>query len=216
MTQPGHRRLRGGFFVVFEGLDGAGKTTQVRLLSAHLRQEGYDVVCLKEPTDGPWGQQIRKLAQQGRQRVASTTELTWFIEDRRQDVEQNIRPALARGQIVILDRYYFSNIAYQGVLGVADPEGIRRRIEVFAPPPDLLFLLEIAAAEGLQRVRQDRDPDDFERLDYLERVAVLFAGMQFPSLRRLPATLAPEVIHACIWQEVQTALARLQDDNQAP
>ena len=216
MTQPGQRRLRQGFFVVFEGLDGAGKTTQVRLLSAHLRQEGYDVVGLKEPTDGPWGQQIRQLAQQGRQRVASTTELTWFIEDRRQDVEQNIRPALARGQIVILDRYYFSNIAYQGVLGVADPEDIRRRNEVFAPPPDLLFLLEISAAQGLQRVRQDRDPDDFERLDYLEQVAVLFAGMQFPSLRRLPATLGPEIIHACIWQEVQTALARLQDANQAP
>ena len=65
-------------------------------------------------------------------------------------------------------------------------------------------------------MRQGRDPDDFERLDYLERVAVLFAGMQFPYLRRLPAMLAPEVIHARIWQEVQTALARLQDNNQAP
>ena len=215
MPQLGQHRPGGGFFIVFEGLDGAGKTTQVRLLSKHLHQEGYDVVCLKEPTDGPWGQKIRRLAQEGRQGVAPETELTWFIEDRRQDVAQNIQPALAHGQIVILDRYYFSTMAYQGALG-CDPETIRQQNEAFAPRPDLLFLLEISPTQGLQRVRKDREPDDFERLDYLERVAMLFAGMQFPYLRRLPATLAPEVIHTRIWQEVQTTLARLQDNNQAP
>jgi dTMP kinase len=216
MTQPTTQCLAKGMLIVFEGLDGAGKTTQARLLSEKLRQAGYDVVSRKEPTDGPLGQKIRQLAEEGRQRVASTTEMTWFIEERRQDVEQHIRPALARGQIVLLDRYYFSNMAYQGVLGIADPEDIQRWNEVFAPQPDLLFLLEISPDEGLRRVQQDRKPDDFERLDYLQQVAALFNEMQFPYLQRIQATLAPEVIHTRIWQEVQAALARLQDNNQAP
>jgi dTMP kinase len=215
MTPPVKHCLSRGFFIVFEGLDGAGKTTQVRRLAEHLQQEGYDVVCLKEPTDGPWGQKLRWLARQGRQEVTPATELAWFLEDRRQDVAQNLQPALARRQVVLLDRYYFSTMAYQGALG-GDPEAIRAQNEAFAPPPDLLFLLDIAPAQGLQRVQQDREPDDFERLDYLERVAAVFAAMRFPYLRRLPATLAPEVIHAHIWQEVQAALVRLQDNTQAP
>ncbi|HEY7491081.1 MAG TPA: dTMP kinase [Candidatus Tectomicrobia bacterium] len=215
MTQPESQRLAQGLLIVFEGLDGAGKTTQARRLSEQLRQAGYDVVSLKEPTDGPWGQQLRRLVQEGRQGVTPETELAWFIEDRRQDVAQNIRPALARGQLVILDRYYFSNMAYQGALGI-DPEVIQRQNEVFAPPPTLLFLLEISAAEGLRRLQKDRRPDHFERLDYLQRVAALFAEMQFPYLRRISATRAPENIHACIWQEVQTVLAGLQDNHQFP
>lgn len=205
MTQSRKRHLREGFFVVFEGLDGAGKTTQLRLLSVHLRQEGYGVVCLKEPTNGPWGQKIRQLAHQGRQGVTPATELEWFLQDRCEDVEQNIRPALARGQIVLLDRYYFSTMAYQGALG-CDPEVIRQRNEAFAPPPHLLLLFEIAPSEGLQRVQQQRQPDGFERLDYLEHVAAIFAHMHFPYLRRIQAGLAPEVVHARIWQEVQAAL----------
>jgi dTMP kinase len=215
MLQPATQRLTQGLLIVFEGLDGAGKTTQARKLSEQLQQAGYAVVSLKEPTDGPWGQKIRRLAQEGRQGVAPATELAWFLEDRRQDVIQNIRPALAHGQIVILDRYYFSTMAYQGALG-CDSETIRQQNEAFAPRPDLLFLLEISPAQGLQRVQQDREPDNFERLDYLQRVAALFAKMQFPYLCRLPATLAPEVIHTRIWQEVQAALARLYDHNQAP
>lgn len=210
MTQPNTRRLRQGFFIVFEGLDGAGKTTQVRLLYHRLLQEGYDARCLREPTGGPWGQKIRRLAQHGRQNVSPATELEWFLEDRRQDVTQNISPALARRQVVVLDRYYFSTMAYQGALG-CDPETIRKRNETFAPPPDLLFLLDITPAQGLQRVRENRPPDDFERRDYLERVAALFAQMQFPYLHRLPATQKPDAIHARIWQIVRTALAqRLQ------
>jgi len=66
MSLP-HRRLCRGLLIVFEGVDGAGKTTQVRLLDQHLQRASYDVVCLKEPTEGPWGQKLRQLAQHGRQ-----------------------------------------------------------------------------------------------------------------------------------------------------
>lgn len=209
MTDRHAQRLPQGLFLVFEGLDGAGKTTQVRLLRDHLQQAGYEVVCLKEPTDGPWGQKIRRLAQHGRHAVTPETELAWFLEDRRQDVEHNIRPALRRGQVVVLDRYYFSTMAYQGARG-GDPNAIRALNEAFAPLPDLLFILDISPTQGLQRIHANREPDDFERLDYLERVAALFADMQFPYLRRIPATLAPDVVHTRIWQDVQAALEQQQ------
>ncbi|MGQ4809611.1 Thymidylate kinase [Candidatus Entotheonellaceae bacterium PAL068K] len=205
MDRPEIRHLCGGLFIVFEGLDGAGKTTQARRLVNRLQQESYDAVCFKEPTDGPWGQKLRALARHGRQGVRPETELEWFLADRRQDVDQNIRPALARGQVVVLDRYYFSTMAYQGALGY-DPELIQRRNEAFAPLPDLLFLLEIAPHQGLRRLQRDRQPDAFERLEYLEGVAALFAQMRFPYLQRLPATLEPADTHAHIWQAVQVAL----------
>jgi dTMP kinase len=213
MTQSRRRTLPHGLFIVFEGLDGAGKTTQVHLLATRLHQCGYDVVRLKEPTAGPWGQKIRRLAQYGRQHVSLETELTWFLEDRRQDVAENITPALARGQIVVLDRYYFSTMAYQGARG-GNPHLIRQLNEAFAPPPDLLFLLDIAPAQGLQRVQQQRLPDEFERLDYLERVAALFAQMDFAYLQRIPAMLPPDAVHTRIWQAVQTALAQRHQHDQ--
>jgi dTMP kinase len=206
MTSSKPLALHHGLFIVFEGLDGAGKTTQVRLLVERLQRCSYEVVQLKEPTDGPWGQQIRRMAQQGRQHVSIETELTWFLEDRRQDVAENIKPALAQGKIVVLDRYYFSTMAYQGARG-GDPDTIRQLNEAFAPPPDLLFLLEIPPAQGLDRVQQQRVPDAFERLDYLEQVAALFAQLDFPFLYRIPATLTPEALHRRIWPTVQTALA---------
>ena len=207
MTSPNTHQDRQGFFIVFEGLDGAGKTTQVQLLAANLRQAGYDVVCLKEPTDGPWGQKIRHRARQEEHDVTPETELEWFLQDRREDVASNIRPALARGQVVLLDRYYFSTMAYQGALGY-DPESIRQRNEAFAPPPDLLLLLELPPQQGLERIAQQRERDGFERLDYLERVAAIFAAMRFPYLRRIAATAEPEVVHARICQAVHHALAQ--------
>jgi dTMP kinase len=193
-------------FIVFEGLDGAGKTTQIHLLATTLQQEGYTVICLKEPTDGPWGQKIRQSVLQDRRQVDPADELTWFVEDRRQDVDQNICPALAQGWIVILDRYYFSTMAYQGALGYA-PEEIRRHNEAFAPPPHLLFLLEIDPSQGLQRVQQTRPVDALERLDYLRHVEAIFASMDFPYLRRIAASDDIATVQAHIWQEVRETLA---------
>jgi dTMP kinase len=206
MTLARHRLCR-GLFIVFEGVDGAGKTTQVHLLDERLRQEGYDVLCLKEPTEGPWGQKLRQLAQHGRQAISPATELEWFLQDRREDVERNIQPALARRQIVVLDRYYFSTMAYQGALQL-NPEEILARNEAFAPPPDLLFLLHLPAAQGLQRVRQRGTLSHFERLDYLERVAAIFAAMDFPYLRRIDATAETRTVQEHIWQEVVALLTR--------
>lgn len=201
------RRLSRGLLIVFEGLDGAGKTTQTRLLYAYLQQQGYKVRHSREPTNGPWGQKIRQLIQQGRHTTSPETELEWFIRDRRENVEQHILPALARRHIVLLDRYYFSTMAYQGALGL-DPQMIQQRNEAFAPPPDLLFLLDIDPAQGWQRILQRGGHNTFEHLDYLERVAEIFATLTFPALQRLPATLEPDAIHARVRQAIQPLLCR--------
>ena len=103
---------------------------------------------------------------------------------------------------MVLDRYYFSTIAYQGARGL-DPEHIRHCNEAFAPPPDLLILLDIPPEQGLERLQRERHPDNFEQLEYLQHVAALFSTMEFAYLRRIPATLAAEIVHDRIWQEVQ-------------
>ncbi|MBL9085553.1 MAG: dTMP kinase, partial [Planctomycetia bacterium] len=88
--------------IVFEGIDGAGKTTQVGLLVDALRRAGEDVVSSKEPTRGPWGMKIRESAVKGR--LPEAEELQAFIEDRREHVRDLVGPALERGAIVVLDR----------------------------------------------------------------------------------------------------------------
>jgi dTMP kinase len=207
MTASRHR-LRRGLFLVFEGIDGAGKTTQIRLLEARLLRQGYDIVlCRKEPTEGPWGQKLRQLAEHGRH-VTPATELEWFLQDRREDVEQWIHPALARGQIVLLDRYYFSTMAYQGALGLSLTD-IQARNEAFAPRPDCLFLLDLPVEQGLQRVRQRGVASHFERQTYLTQVAAIFAAMEFPYLRRIDASAEPDIVHERIWQVVAPLLACL-------
>ena len=205
MNQPAepHR----GLLIVFEGLDGAGKTTQLALLDDYLRGRGHGVVCLREPTDGPWGQKLRRLMAQGRGGVTPETELEWFLNDRREHVDQRIRPALERKQICLLDRYFFSSMAYQGALG-HDPRDIQVRNEAFAPLPDLLLLLDLPPAVGWQRLNQRGAPSHFERLDYLERVAHIFYAMDFPYLRRIRADQDPEAVQLQIRDEVGALLKR--------
>src|SRR5262245_42547095 len=94
-----------GILIVVEGIDGAGKSTQVRRIAEALRAVGETVVQSREPTDGPWGRKIRESAVSGRMSLAD--ELHAFVEDRREHVAGVIRPALDRGEIVVLDRYYY-------------------------------------------------------------------------------------------------------------
>ena len=205
MKQPATPRR--GLLIVFEGLDGAGKTTQLGLLDDYLRGRGYEVVCLHEPTDGPWGQKLRRLMREGRGDVTPETELRWFLNDRRQHVEQRIRPALERGQIVLMDRYFFSTMAYQGALG-HDPRDIRALNEAFAPLPDLLLLLDLPPDVGWRRLTQRGTPSHFERQEYLEKVAVIFNAMDFPYLQRIRAGQELEAVQSEIRRQVQALLAR--------
>jgi dTMP kinase len=109
LRAPGVNR---GFFIALEGLDGAGKTTLGQELEAALRGLGLDPLVVKEPTEGPYGREIRALVRAGRRGLSPAREMDYFVRDRAEDVAQNIGPALLAGRPVLADRYILSNVAY--------------------------------------------------------------------------------------------------------
>jgi len=171
------RMLNKGLLIVFEGIDGSGKTTQAKTLIRGLRARGLAAVFFREPTGGKWGREIRRKALR-RDSLTPDEELELFVKDRREDVAKNLGPALAARKIVVLDRYYFSTIAYQGAKGI-DAGRIRRMNERFAPKPDLVFILDVEAGKGLSRIGGRKRKDElFEREDYLVRVREIFNGFR--------------------------------------
>ena len=107
--------LKKGILIALEGIDGAGKTTQTKILQDTLAECGYSVSCFKEPTSGPWGLKIRDIAMNGRDHVQSDDELNYFLLDREEDVRNNIAPSLDNNQIV-------------NIMTVNPPENVRRKI----------------------------------------------------------------------------------------
>jgi dTMP kinase len=171
-----------GRLLAFEGLDGSGKSTQLAGLARRLRARGVDAVATREPTDGLHGQRIRSMAAAG-ERAAPAEELRLFVADRREHVAHVIQPALARGAVVLSDRYFLSTVAYQGARGL-DPVALLRESEAEFPHPDLALLFELDPRLCLERVRtRGGTPEPaFERLDRLERVAAVFRSLDRPYL----------------------------------
>ena len=199
-------RVAGGLFVVFEGIDGTGKSTQLHLLTEKLQQLGYAVVSTREPTDGPFGQKIRELFVD-RGVVSHEEELELFIADRDQHVQEVIAPALADGCVVVCDRYYLSTVAYQGANGM-DPDAILKKNKDF-PVPDLAIILEIEPAQSIDRIQNQRneDPNTFEEESNLTKVAAIFASMQHPYIRRICAADSIENVHQHVLNAVEETLA---------
>ena len=185
-----------GILVAFEGIDGAGKTTQAELLKRALEARGREVVATKEPTHGPYGQIIRKSAASGR--LSPEEELAAFHADRKEHVALVLQPALAAGRVVIVDRYFFSSAAYQGARGL-DPEAILRENEGFAPLPDLLVFLDIEPEVGIDRIRKRPGGSNlFEELESLRRCAAIFRRLERPYVRRIDGALPVEATHQAI------------------
>ncbi len=165
-----------GLFIVIDGIDGTGKSTQTRRLADWFRSQGREVVLSREPTDGPWGKKLRESMTAGR--LSAEEELECFLNDRRQHVEELIQPALDQGKVVILDRYYFSTMAYQGARGF-DPQAIRERNEAFAPRPDLLIILDLDVDTAHQRIGHRGDStNEFEKRDSLTKCREIFLSLK--------------------------------------
>lgn len=177
------KRSGRGRLVVFEGIDGAGKTTQAHRLVETVKATGRTASYTKEPTDGVWGQKIRRSAEA--ERMPMEEELHAFLEDRREHVRDLLAPGLAAGEVIVLDRYYFSTAAYQGARG-ADPQEILRSNEAFAPPPDLLVFLDIPVEVAMERIRRrGLGKNSFEKADALERSRQIFHAIERPYLLKL-------------------------------
>ncbi len=157
-----------GILIAIEGIDGAGNTTQAKLLAAWLRSKGLKVVLTKEPTHGPVGKLIRKRLRQGA--ASAYVDALLFAADRAEHVVKVIVPSLQESAIVITDRYVESSIAYQGAQGAS--EQWIENINSFAPKPDLTVVLDLDPKVALSRKRRVREV--FEREDFLSRVREIF------------------------------------------
>ncbi len=186
-------KVKKGILIVFEGIDGSGKSTQIQILRNILENKGLDVVVFREPSQGPWGQKIKEKAAFP-DSLSPEEELELFVNDRKDNIQKNLRPALAKNKIVLLDRYYFSTMAYQGAKGL-DVERIRLMNEKFAIRPDLVFILDVDAGRALHRIKDRKNKDLlFERLDYLVEVRKEYRRFEGKNIFHIDSEKTPEEI----------------------
>ena len=185
--------MQKGILIVFEGIDGSGKSTQAEILMKMLQKKGFDVVYFQEPSKGKWGRKIKKKALHP-DSLAPEEELDLFQKDRKENVEKNLKPALEKKRVVILDRYYYSTIAYQGAKGIEEKR-IRKMNEEFAVQPDLVFILDIDPQKGLERIESRKKKYRlFEREEYLVKVREIFKSLKGKNFIHINALKSKEEI----------------------
>ena len=155
--------MKKGIFVSIEGCEGAGKSTQAKLLAESLSALGYPVLITRDPGGTPIGEKIRKiLLDRNHSALDSRTELLLYLASRAQLVRQLIRPALEDGKIIISDRFHHSTLAYQAGARSLD-KALVRRMNLFATDellPDITFLLDLPVKVGLERKTAAQEPAD--------------------------------------------------------
>lgn len=201
-----------GWFVAFEGGEGTGKSTQARLLADALRRGGREVVLTREPGATAVGARLRELLLDPATAVAARAEALLYAADRAQHVAEVIEPALARGAVVVTDRYAASSLAYQG--GGRDlTAGEVRRLSEFATAgrwPDRTVLLDLDPRLGLVRAGRVGRPDrlEAEAVDFHERVRAAFRRLAADggdAWLVVDATAPPEQIHEHVLVWLQAA-----------
>jgi len=186
--------------VNLEGIDGCGKSTQSKLLRKKLKGEGEKVIILKEPTKRPHGQKLWDMLY-GKRKATNEEILELFVLDRKQHVEEKIRPALDDGTVVLMDRYYYSSMAYQVARGI-DVEEIRKK-HAFAPKPDVVLIFDLPVSIALERVKGQGDADEFEKEEHLENVREAYLDLENDPLARIiDATRTPLEIFDDVWRLV--------------
>lgn len=179
-----------GLFIVMEGPDGSGKTTQINLLKTYLEEAGYECLITREPGGTVIGEEVRQLILNPEYKEMSpVTEMLLYAASRAQLVHEVIGPALEDGKIVISDRFVDSSIVYQGI---ARNLGISTVAAVNAPGigiyrPDGIFFIDLSEAEGLRRKKEQK------KLDRMEQESIEFHHMVSEGYRKVLAD-RPEVL----------------------
>ena len=174
-----------GRLIVFEGAEGAGKTTQIRILAERLATAGIPSVAVREPGGTPVGDDIREILLHPEQEITAASEALLFMASRAELVAREIRPSLGDGFVVLLDRFFLSTYAYQ-IVGRGLPEAEVRAANALATAglvPDLTLLLDISATHGLERAdaRGARDRMEKASDDFHARVANAFREFTDPA-----------------------------------
>jgi dTMP kinase len=206
-----------GRLIVIEGAEGAGKTTQLRMLANRLKAAGVPIMTLREPGGTPLGDSIRSMLLHADQPVSPEAEALLFMASRAQIVSDEIDPALDRGVVVLMDRFFLSTYAYQ-VYGRGLDEALIRSANALATrglTPDLTVVLEIPASEGLSRVSSRGAHDRIEKSGaefhaQVEKAFSIFAGndwqREHPECGRIVVVDGrgtPDEVHGRVMAEVK-------------
>lgn len=214
--------LAKGRFITFEGGEGAGKSTQIKLLASRLSDMGYDVMVTREPGGSPGAEAVRHVLLSGAaEEFGVRMEAFLFAAARSDHVEEIIRPAVEHGQIVLCDRFADSTRIYQGVTGNIEAQLLKNleRIAVNNMVPDLTLILDVPAEEGIKRAKSrsessNTDLDRFEREELatheMRREGFLDLAKEEPiRCRVVDGTLAIDALADEIFDRVELILPLL-------
>lgn len=216
-----YRQPPRGLFITLEGIEGSGKSTQARLLGEHLRRQGHNTVETREPGGTPLAEKIRAaLLDRADEPVAAETEAFLVFAARRQHVAQVIEPALARGAIVLCDRFSDSTLAYQGYARGLDVPMLERlnRLATHAVTPHLTLLFDLPVATGLARRRSASETNrlDRESLRFHQKVRAGFLDLAKRHPRRVmvvSARASQDSVARAVARIVSPMLNRLREQD---
>lgn len=205
-----------GKFITIEGTDGAGKTTQINLLTKYLKKRGYEVILTREPGGTAIGEKIRELLLDcGNSEMLSITEVLLYVASRVQHLNEIILPAVNIGKIVICDRFVDSSIAYQGFgreLGIEMIEKINA-VAIGNVNPDITFYLDINPTSGIDRKKREYghtlDRMEHEKLDFHKRVSQGYKVLceRYPQrIKKIDAGKNIQEVHRQIVDEISNIL----------
>lgn len=195
-------------FIVLDGIDGCGKSTQTRLLAERLQAAGREVATVRDPGGTALGERVRAILLDPQTRAVPVGELFGYLMSRAQLVAESIRPALERGAVVVSDRYYFATIAYQAFGLGLDRSGVEAAIDlcVAGCHPDLALWCDVPPPEAARRRAAGRGQEDrieARGLAYLERVHAGFATLAAEGrMERVDGRPEPAVVAESIWRLV--------------
>ena len=202
-----------GILITFEGVEGAGKTSQIKLVRADLEAAGLPVFVTREPGGDPVAEAIRDVLLDTREPVAPSAELLLFMASRAQMVERVLRPRLEAGEVVLCDRFTDSSVAYQGYGRGLNLESVRV-LNAFATggiAPDCTLVLDLPALAGLAR-QKERNRMEEESLAFHERVRAGYleeARREPGRIKIVNASRSIEAVHEEVKMVVMEALAQV-------
>ncbi|CAN5287179.1 dTMP kinase [soil metagenome] len=204
--------MKRGLFIALDGLDGTGKSTQCKLLAEWLRSRGHSVVECVDPGGTDLGQRVRDLLLFGKSvQMNARTEALLFMASRAELVEQIIRPALDRGDIVISDRYVLASVVYQGYAGGLTPREVWALGEFTTRGvwPDLNIILDLAVAEALKRRGREADRMESKGVAFFEKVRQGFlteANLKPDTVAIVDANTTIDEIQTAIRQRIESKI----------
>lgn len=189
-----------GLFITFEGPDGCGKTTQMKLLAEYLEKKGEEVVLTREPGGKGLGEKVREILLNYDGEVSDRCESFLFLADRAQNIDIIVNPAVKAGKIVLCDRHIDSTVAYQGYGRGLDIERINmlNNLATNGKKPDLTFVFDVDVETSMKRVGKEKDRMESAGIDFHNRVrqGYLELAKQEPQrIKVIDATKSIEEIH---------------------